>query len=73
MVRAVSFASSVQKRVHGNGCQWECFKAFTTDGGESQEDVQGVEYCATLSGVCHSWVLVGVRCSLDSLGISPPS
>lgn len=65
--------SSVQNGAHVTVCQWECFKALASGGSESQEDVDGVECCARLRGVFHSWVRAAVRWCLGSLASAPPS
>ena len=48
-------------------------QSFAADGGESQEDVQGVERCVTLIAVFHSWVGVAEKWFLFSLASAPPS
>ena len=71
---ALCVTASVQTCPHGAGCQqWECFKAFAADVGESQEDVQGVERCVTLIAVFRSWVRVAEKWFLGSLASVPPS
>ena len=47
------------------------FQAFAADGGESEEDVQGIERCVTLIAVFHSWVRVAEKWFLGSLASAP--
>ena len=49
------------------------FQAFAAGGGESEEDVQGVERCVTLIAVFRSWVRVAEKWFLFSLASAPPS
>ena len=70
---ALCVTASVQTCRHGAWCQWECFRAFAADVGESQEDVQGVERCVTLIAVFRSWLAVAEEWFLGSLASAPPS
>ena len=47
------------------------FQAFAADGGESEEDVQGIERCVTLIAVFRSWVRVAEKRFLGSLASAP--
>ena len=47
------------------------FQAFAAGGGESQEDVQGVDRCVRLIAVFRSWVRVAEEWFLGSLVSSP--
>ena len=48
------------------------FQSFAADGGESEEDVQGVERCVTLIAVFRSWVRVVEKWFLGSLASATP-
>ena len=48
------------------------FSAFAADGGESEEDVQGVERCVTLIAVFRSGVRVVEKWFLGSLASATP-
>ena len=70
---ALSFTASVQSGARGARCQQECLKAFAADGGESQEDVEGVKCCVALGALFHNWVGIAVRWCFVSLASAPPS
>ena len=57
---------------------WRCmpmtvFQAFAAEGGELEEDVQGVDRCVTLIAVFRSWVRVAEKWFLFSLASATPS
>ena len=47
------------------------FQAFAADGGESEEDVQGIARCVTLIAASRSWVPVVEKWFLGSLASAP--